>query len=89
MSNSTYFATFSIVYFFPSQWGSRGPEFESQHSDQESPEIVRFQGFLLCFALKKFRVAFLPCPLTRTLTRMAPIGMEAAVFPSIQEISKK
>ena len=28
------------------EWGSRGRWFESSHSDQKSPEIVRFQDFL-------------------------------------------
>ena len=31
------------------EWGSRGLEFESRHSDQKSPEIVRFQDFLFVF----------------------------------------
>ena len=31
------------------EWGSRGLEFESRHSDQKSPEIERFQDFVFVF----------------------------------------
>ena len=34
--------------------GSRGPEFESRHSDQNSPEINDFRGVLLFFVFVRF-----------------------------------
>ena len=33
------------------EWGSRGLEFESRHSDQESVEFFEFHGFFLTFGV--------------------------------------
>ena len=40
----------SIVFLREAQWGSRGPEFDSRHSDQSS-SVERLKSFLLYLEL--------------------------------------
>ena len=56
------------------EWGSRGLEFESRHSDQKTVEFIEFHGFFLTFlaGLKPCFLSYLPLVYHPTLQTFLP-----------------
>ena len=56
------------------EWGSRGLEFESRHSDQKIVEFIEFHGFFLTFlaGLKPCFLFYLPLVYHPTLQTFLP-----------------
>ena len=56
------------------EWGSRGPEIESQHSDHKRPEIVEISGLFTIFLQMEFFIG------TKGIVLRPKTNLEAALL---------